>query len=579
MKKQYFLAIAMFMLLTVFAACSNDDNLDNGKGKVDVASKFEFPVTFADYNSDVQVGNTRAAANSSDTLKHEFVNMGNGIVADVTLQRDKENLSGNPAKAASTRALTNDSYTMLAYQGGTLKGELKGIISGGSFIPNAGDPTAMSLAPGNYDFVLYPTATFTRNGNNLTPNNADGATMLGRTNYTVTATPQKQKVPFAMKHTAARVRVKFNTYGQTYYLNNSNVTFEATNPTEVPNSAIYNAATGTWSRSGTGGSFSYGSTWTEERPSSNSYIYSYTTSNYFYIFPGSNITNLKATFTNAAIYTENLSGKSITFALKPVLASVANGSYLISITFHYNFLYLMTDGTTGLFSSTTYGGGTKTPIAVVASQSKRLAAALNLAPSGAWRSSYYDPMNSTQVTAPYGSQNFTPYYLESDGADGYKFTWEAAGSADGTTIKANEQTRYPAFYNAAHYTPILPAGEVLTGSIVGKKWFLPSLGEVYSLFRGVHSIAYSTNGYYPFLMGGGIMFADDKWRANSYNGYPILDGMLAMAFDQVGGDYPGTFLTSSTIGNSEVSIDNNLLYKGNPSTGGGTPMVCPFVHY
>ena len=154
MKKQYFLAIAMFMLLTVFAACSSDDNLDNGKGKVDVASTFEFPVTFADYNSDVQVGNTRAAANSSDTLKHEFVNMGNGLVADVTLQRDKENLSGNPVQAASTRTLTNDSYTMLAYQSGVLKGELKGFISSGSFIPNAGDPTAMSLAPGNYDFVL-----------------------------------------------------------------------------------------------------------------------------------------------------------------------------------------------------------------------------------------------------------------------------------------------------------------------------------------------------------------------------------------------------------------------------------------
>lgn len=198
----------MFMLLTVFAACSSDDNLDNGKGNVDVASKFEFPVTFADYNSDVQVGNTRAA-NSSDTLKHEFVNMGHGIVADVTLQRDKENLSGNPAKAASTRTLTNDSYTMLAYQSGVLKGELKGSISGGNFIPNAGDPESMSLAPGNYDFVLYPTTTFTRNGNNLTPNNADEATMLGRTNYTVTARPQKQKVPFEMKHTAARVRVKF----------------------------------------------------------------------------------------------------------------------------------------------------------------------------------------------------------------------------------------------------------------------------------------------------------------------------------------------------------------------------------
>ena len=573
MKKQYFLAIAMFMLLTVFAACSSDDNLDNGKGKVDVASKFEFPVTFADYNSDVQVGNTRATANSSDTLKHEFVNMGNGIVADVTLQRDKENLSGNPAKAASTRTLTNDNYTMLAYQSGVLKGELKGIISGGSFIPNAGDPTAMSLAPGNYDFVLYPTATFTRNGNNLTPNNADGATMLGRTNYTVTATPQKQKVPFAMKHTAARVRVKFNTYDK-IRLNSSNVTFEATNPTEVPSSAIYNAATGTWSSSGTGGSFSYGSTWTEE---SHSYIYSYTTPNYSYIFPGANITNLKATFNYVWIYGENLSGKSITFALKPVLNSVANGSYLISITLHYNFLYLMTDGTTGLFSTTTYGGGTKTPIAVVASQSKRLAAALKKAPSGKWRSSYYDPMNSTELTAPYASQDFTPYYMESDGADGYKFTWEAAGSADGTTIKANEQTRYPAFYNAAHYTPILPAGEVLTGSIVGKKWFLPSLGEVYSLFRGVRSNAYSSNGYYPFLMGGGIMFADDKWRSASYSGYITSDGMLTMAFDQVGGDYPSTFLTSSTIGNTEMLIDNNLMYKG--YSVGAIGHVRPFIHY
>lgn len=572
MKKQYFLAIAMFMLLTVFAACSSDDNLDNGKGKVNVASKFEFPVTFADYNSDVQVGNTRAAANSSDTLKHEFVNMGNGIVADVTLQRDKENLSGNQAKAASTRTLTNGSYTMLAYQSGVLKGELKGSISGGNFIPNAGDPESMLLAPGNYDFVLYPTTTFTRNGNNLTPNNADEATMLGRTNYTVTATPQKQKVPFEMKHTAARVRVKFNTYDK-IRLNSSNVTFEATNPTEVPSSAIYNAATGTWSSSGTGGSFSYGSTWTEER---HSYIYSYTTPNYSYIFPGANITNLKATFNNVWIYGENLSGKSITFALKPVLASVANGSYLISITFHYNFLYLMTDGTTGLFSSTTYGGGTKTPIAVVASQSKRLAAALKEAPSGQWRSSYYEPMNSTQLTAPYAGQNFTPYYMESDGADGYKFTWEAAGSADGTTIKANEQTRYPAFYNAAHYTPILPAGEVLTGSIVGKKWFLPSLGEAYSLFRGVRSSYYSSNGYYPILMGGGIMFADDKWQSGmvSYSGYATVDGMLAMAFDQVGGDYPGTFLTSSTIGNTEILIDNNFIYKGST-----TGSVCPFVHY
>ena len=569
MKKQYFLAIAMFMLLTVFAACSSDDNLDNGKGKVDVASKFEFPVTFADYNSDVQVGNTRAAANSSDTLKHEFVNMGNGIVADVTLQRDKENLSGNPAKSASTRTLPNSDYTMLAYQGGVLKGELKGVISGGSFYPNVGDPESMSLAPGNYDFVLYSTSYFTRSGNNLTLTNANEYAILGRTNYTVTATPQKQKVSFAMKHTAARVRVKFNTYVKVQP-SNFYVSFSAANPAEVPSSAVYDAATGTWSTSGTGGFFGFGgsSAWTE----SGSVTYSYTSPSYSYIFPGSNITNLKATFTNATIYTENLSGKSLTFALNPVLASVANGSYLISITFHYNFLYLMTDGTTGLFSETTFGGGTKTPIAVVASQSKRLAAALNNAASYAYFSNTYGTHNSSQIPEPGWYQGFNQSSFDADGADGYKFTWEAAGSADGTTIKANEQTKYPAFYNAGHYVPTLPAGKVLTGSIVGKKWFLPSAGEIAKLYTGVRTV--SGVYYNPQSMGGG-MYSTTNYENNTYQYNPDAPwGMLRMAFLQVGGETPDNILTSSTIGNSYFTMSVTYLQKDN---GGGS--IRPFIHY
>ena len=570
MKKQYFLAIAMFMLLTVFAACSSDDNLDNGKGKVDVASKFEFPVTFADYNSDVQVGNTRAAANSSDTLKHEFVNMGNGIVADVTLQRDKENLSGNPAKAASTRALTNDSYTMLAYQGGTLKGELKGFISGGSFIPNAGDPTAMSLAPGNYDFVLYPTSRFTRSGTNLTPTSANEYAILGRTNYTVTATPQKQKVPFAMKHTAARVRVRFNTYIKVPQ-SNFGAYFSATNPAEVPSSAVYDAATGTWSTSGTGGGFSLGggsSTWTESTGS----VYSYTSPNYSYIFPGSNITNLRATFYNATIYTENLNGKSLTFALTPVLASVANGSYLISITFHYNFLYLMTDGSTGLFSETTYGGGTKTPIAVVISQSKKLAAALENTSFSIGGLFYSGQVNSSVVNVP----TFTPWtglgVFSSDGADGYKFTWEASGSADGTTIKANEQTSYPAFYSAAHYTPTLPAGKTLTGSIVGKKWFLPSLGEVLRIYPALKDLDTSA-GFYARDMGGG-MIDNTFWQLGMYSpGNP--SGMASMAFSQVNGVLPTGLMITSSQSDTGKPIMANFWIEIGAFNGG----VRPFIHY
>ncbi|WP_449016061.1 fimbrillin family protein [Prevotella sp.] len=567
MKKQYFLAIAMFMLLTVFAACSSDDNLDNGKGKVDVASKFEFPVTFADYNSDVQVGNTRAAADASDTLKHEFVNMGNGIVADVTLQRDKENLSGNPAKSASTRTLLSGDYTMLAYQSGVLKGELKGFISGGSFIPYAGDPESMSLAPGNYDFVLYPTTLFTRSGNNLTPKYAEEYAMLGRTNYTVTATPQKQKVPFAMKHTAARVRVKFNTYVKVQP-SNINVSFSAANPAEVPSSAVYDAATGTWSTSGTGGAFSFdgSSAWTESHGSG---IYSYTSPYYSYIFPGSNITNLKATFSNATIYTENLSGKSLTFALNPVLASVANGSYLISITFHYNFLYLMTDGTTGLFSETTFGGGTKTPIAVVISQSKKLAAALEDVSSGI--QNYSGVVNSGVINVPWGG--WTPgSTFTADGADGYKFTWEAAGSADGTTIKANDQTRFPAFYSAAHYTPTLPAGKTLTGSIVGKKWFLPSVGEVLMIYGALKDLGVS-NGLYSRSMGGG-MYDQNYWQYGPYS-EGILSGMAPMAFRQVNGVSPESLMVTS----SQTSTGARITANYHVEIDGYTGAVRPFIHY
>lgn len=566
MKKQYFLAIAMFMLLTVFAACSSDDNLDNGKGKVDVVSKFEFPVTFADYNSDVQVGNTRAAANSSDTLKHEFVNMGNGLVADVTLQRDKENLSGNPAQAASTRTLTNDSYTMLAYQSGVLKGELKGSISGGNFIPNTGDPESMSLAPGNYDFVLYPTNRFTRSGNNLTSTYASEYSMLGRTNYTVTASPQKQKVPFAMKHTVARVRVKFNTYVKVQP-SNFRVGFYAANPAEVPSSAVYDAATGTWSTSGTGGSFGLGgSGWTESLGSG---IYSYTSHGYFYIFPGSNITNLKATLENATIYTENFNSKSLTFALTPVLASVANGSYLISITFHYNFLYLMTDGTTGLFSETTFGGGTKTPIAVVISQSKKLAAALEEVSSG--YQNYSGVVNSGVINLPWSS--WTPgSTFTADGADGYKFTWEASGSADGTTIKANEQTRFPAFYSAAHYTPTLPAGKTLTGSIVGKKWFLPSVGEVLMIYGALKDLGVS-NGLNSRSMGGGMMDLN-YWQWGPYS-EGRLSGMAPMAFVQVNGVSPVSLMMTS----SQSSTGAGIAADYHVEIGGYSQTVRPFIHY
>ncbi len=67
--------------------------------------------------------------------------------------------------------------------------------------------------------------------------------------------------------------------------------------------------------------------------------------------------------------------------------------------------------------------------------------------------------------------------------DGYKYTWEAAGSLDGT-IKGNSLD-YPAFYEAGHWGDQLAAkGITVSGSMVGRKWYLPAYGEVMK-FRNV----------------------------------------------------------------------------------------------
>ena len=61
--------------------------------------------------------------------------------------------------------------------------------------------------------------------------------------------------------------------------------------------------------------------------------------------------------------------------------------------------------------------------------------------------------------------------------NGEDYTYNTTYSTDGL-VRANEQTKYKAFYVAAHYNP----GVTLTGTLAGKRWFLPSAGE-WNLFH------------------------------------------------------------------------------------------------
>lgn len=593
MSKKYYLWMVLSILLSVFTSCSNDENLENGEGTVNISKSLTFPVTFADYNEEVTTGNgkTRAVSNSSDTISHDFVNMDNGIVADVVLQRDTEKQSSGDA-TTKTRSIGNGNYTMLAYQGGVFKGEINGSIIGGSFTPNSGGNNSISLSPGNYDFVLYRSGSFTRNGNNLTITNPSEYVMLGRVNnYTITATPNKQQVPFVMRHAVSRVRVKVTAYKDgSFGTNIGALSLSAVNNNEIPTAATYDLANDSWSGSGSKtfiGDFpSWGSgSWTKDEDNDG---FRLTSSNYEYLLPGANITKLNATvkpWQSLTIYGENLSGKNLSFNLSPVLKTEPNGSYLINITLRKNFLYLMSDGTTGLLSETIYGGGTKIPIGVVVSQSKKLAAALDIV----------DPNSiSSTTTPPASNSGINDHYIEFPvlgtdtdvpNDDGYKYTWEGAGSADGVTIKGNIDG-YSYFYAAAQYSPTLPAGETLSGSLVGKKWFLPSLTDVlmYKGGPGVNNISLHIN----------------NWGGGQFGTFPLYDrpmiqvsgtspnkNTVDLAFIQVGGKrqerrafYTSTLLNrTGYAGKSLIITEGGYVYNFDPVSYPNGIYLRPFIKY
>lgn len=592
MSKKYYLWMVLSILLSVFTSCSNDENLENGEGTVNISKSLTFPVTFADYNEEVTTGNgkTRAVSNSSDTISHDFVNMDNGIVADVVLQRDTEKQSSGDA-TTKTRSIGNGNYTMLAYQGGVFKGEINGSIIGGSFTPNSGGNNSISLSPGNYDFVLYRSGSFTRNGNNLTITNPSEYVMLGRVNnYTITATPNKQQVPFVMRHAVSRVRVKVTAYKDgSFGTNIGALSLSTVNNNEIPTAATYDLANDSWSGSGSKtfiGDFpSWGSgSWTKDEDNDG---FRLTSSNYEYLLPGANITKLNATvkpWQSLTIYGENLSGKNLSFNLSPVLKTEPNGSYLINITLRKNFLYLMSDGTTGLLSETIYGGGTKIPIGVVVSQSKKLAAALDVVM----------PNYTYSTTPPASNSSINDHYVEFPvlgtdtdvpNDDGYKYTWEGAGSADGVTIKGNIDG-YSYFYAAAQYSPTLPAGETLSGSIVGKKWFLPSLTDVlmYKGGPGVNNISLHIN----------------NWGGGQFGTFPLYDrpmiqvsgtspnkNTVDLAFIQVGGKrqerrafYTSTLLNRTGYAGKRLIItEGGYVYSFEPTSYQDGIYLRPFIKY
>lgn len=468
-KRSFFNGLLILFASLQIVACQNEDDktLLTPDGKVDVSKAVQFKVNFADYNADEQIKSSRAGNATNDTISRQFVELENGLVADIVIKKDRK----PSPKPVATRALENGSYTMLAYKNGILLDSLKGTISGGTFMVSD-SRDGMGLGVGTYDLFLYNDKV-TRIGNKLTVKRENVETaLIGQTQYTVTASPQKQLVIFEMKHAAVRVNVFYNNYSYDYdpnspYRVEKSDLFSSTS-IGIPNVISYNAATNKWS--------------IDENKA-----YRYTNiptdgSHYFYVLPATDLSTIGIIAKEGKLYRTNLAQHPVqTLLTKKSTILSANGSYQVAIQLLPKYYYLMSDGTIGMLNATTYGGGTKTPIAIVLSRSKRLAMGLedaNLATNSfhnAWKDFYYQPTVIIQNSKLYPIANL---FSALNDFDGEHNTWDASASKDGVTIKADRKDKFPAFYSAAHYNLQLTArGVHLTNGMENKRWFLPGVGE------------------------------------------------------------------------------------------------------
>ena len=484
MKKYIFLGAAMLLLT---AACSNDEN-SNPKEQPTQAVQFSF--TNEDFGADETLSRATSAAEKPQTID----------LGDCEAEISVENEPAVKTRGVQTNA--SGHYTIRAYQGGTLKGEMKGTFSGGAFTPDATSPKDINLSAGTYDFIAFNDDVIP-SGNDLTVDRTKAETArMGTTTANITATPQKQKVNFTMKHVGARLRTQF--VCKKDIPENITAKLEATAANVIPTTAAYHPATKAYTSTNGAmtaeNSNSPASTESVYTASNYGQNYAYTsTSDYHYFLPTTEGSKLKLTGISAGtVFWKPIPTFNVP-KLNATLQMQAGKSYLVKIKLKPKFKYLFSDGTTGFRSETTYGGApaatAKTPIGVVVKDndgtpSSGIAMALEDANGGnltAWGPAYtkaYKPMYQYMG-------NMKEY-------SGYDLTWDPATSFDNVTVKGNSTT-YPCFYQAGHYAPAVP----VTGANVSK-WYLPAGMEMYAVLKNLYfsresgissSYGHSSGGY------------------------------------------------------------------------------------
>ena len=514
MKKHIFLGAAILLLM---AACSHDENNNGG---TEPLQKVQFSFTNEDFGADEALTRATSAAEKPQTI-----DLGD-CEAEISVESEPAVKTRGPLTNA------NGHYTIRAYQGGTLKGEMKGTFSGGNFTPDASSLKSMNLPNSTYDFIAFNDDVTVSGTNLTTTRDKAGTARMGFATVNITGHTPIQ-VFFTMKHVGCRLHTQI--VAQKHIEAAITATLESTAPNVIPTSVAYNPATKAYTatKGAMPAEANNSPISTEEKywMSGEGRALDYTsTGDYHYFLPNTQGSNLKLNFTGGKIFWKSLSGGTIPQLNNTLVMSPAK-SYLVKITIKPKYKYLFSDGTTGFYKETISGGGTKTPVGVVVKENNgtpNSGLAVALKDAGApcrWKKYYTLIGNTIQY------DDATQLADMNSDMKGEEYTYDGTYSNNGTAHASDPD--FPAFQAAATYNPGVP----LTGSLTGNKWYLPAFGEwmiSLSHLAFTEQNAFSSHpGYiknYPILLNlaftqvggtkiwGGLELSNTKWYWTSTEG-------------------------------------------------------------
>ena len=548
--------VLTLMAAGLFAGCASDEEATRENQKIALdGSHFKF--TEVAYQADQAV--TRAAA----SVKPTTVDLGDGLEAEVSVTPDVPT-----GKTRAVDPISDGKYTILAFDATThdLQGKLEGSVTGGVFTPDAGQK--LLLDPGTYDFTCFsePVEYDEPNNRLVVKNWLTKSPTIGHTQETIAG--DDYEVAFNMEHKSARVRLNITSdilsentpidaylqgttfltgyWMQDWYtafsgaLNNTgNFFYNVPQPLTFTNIAPVTTQTGTTC-----------------------------TSAYGYMLPSTapqnSLKDYTLHFTAGTIGGGSLASKTINLS-GATFPTGFQWDYNQSITINVNVkgqLYLFEDGKARVYA----GRGTHTPIGLVIQQKweptnqKGTACALDIL-NYTWKN--VDDHIEENISP-------SPTNMAEAAADMNGENWTYNANLQGT-VRSNQATTYPAFYQAARYTP-----GVATASSIGR-WYLPSYGELIKFVQVFQKgfTPTATEPVSPHIDQMNTGFLSKVQNAFTQASKPDMSGHFIISSTQVYGGTP-------SMGFRPVFINigsGDQLYTGFCWNTMTNSYILPFVHF